>query len=231
MQTFTTFHQSSGLFQETHHADSLFDMWGWSQEVEWQPIWHGTHFGTVSSGTLTLECDSGVFTLNEGMVFCIPRRLRLRGPGTAFGITARSFNGFFQVAGPVEKIGRLRYIDGCTDSLVIAPQVKGEPCLNHLHFPPHTDQTLHTHPSFRAGLVLRGRGACKLAGNEVPLVSGTVFHLPHDVIHGFRTDDETMDVIAFHPDSDHGPMNNDHPMINRTIVNGISANRITEIRT
>jgi hypothetical protein len=40
-----------------------------------------------------------------------------------------------------------------------------------------------------------------------------------------------MDVIAFHPDSDFGPEDENHPMINRTIVNGVSANAIDEIKT
>eukprot|EP00548_Thalassiothrix_antarctica_P011082 CAMPEP_0194153598 /NCGR_PEP_ID=MMETSP0152-20130528/56993_1 /TAXON_ID=1049557 /ORGANISM="Thalassiothrix antarctica, Strain L6-D1" /LENGTH=43 /DNA_ID= /DNA_START= /DNA_END= /DNA_ORIENTATION= len=40
-----------------------------------------------------------------------------------------------------------------------------------------------------------------------------------------------MDVIAAHPDSDYGPTNTDHPMVNRTIVNGISASLIPSIQT
>jgi hypothetical protein len=55
-----------------------------------------------------------------------------------------ALGGPFQVAGPVEEHGRVRYIDGCTDSLLNAPQLRGEPCLNHLHFPRGIDQTLHT---------------------------------------------------------------------------------------
>jgi hypothetical protein len=30
-----------------------------------------------------------------------------------------------------------------------------------------------------------------------------------------------MDVIAYHPDSDFGPENETHPMVNRTLVGGI----------
>ena len=40
-----------------------------------------------------------------------------------------------------------------------------------------------------------------------------------------------MDVIAFHPDSDFGAEDEFHPMINRTIVKGVAANKIDEIRT
>jgi hypothetical protein len=40
-----------------------------------------------------------------------------------------------------------------------------------------------------------------------------------------------MDVIAWHPDSDFGPEDDDHPMVNRTIVDGVSAAKIADIRT
>ena len=40
-----------------------------------------------------------------------------------------------------------------------------------------------------------------------------------------------MDVIAYHPDSDTGPTHDDQPMIKRTIVDGVSAADIDEIRT
>ena len=48
----------------------------------------------------------------------------------------------FQVGGPIEAMGRLRYIDGCTDSLLIPPWRRGEACLNHLHIPPGVEQTM-----------------------------------------------------------------------------------------
>ena len=38
-------------------------------------------------------------------------------------------------------------------------------------------------------------------------------------------------MIAFHPDSDFGPAPEDHPMINRTMVDGVSASRLDDIRT
>jgi len=38
-------------------------------------------------------------------------------------------------------------------------------------------------------------------------------------------------VIAFHPDSDFVPQDEDHSMINRTMVDGVSANKLHKIRT
>jgi hypothetical protein len=38
-------------------------------------------------------------------------------------------------------------------------------------------------------------------------------------------------VIAYHPDSDFGPTHEDHPMINRTMVGGVSASELPHLRT
>lgn len=220
----------SGHLQHIAHEQWPSALWTW-RGAHWQPAGVGTSFGAVASGEVILSCDSGRFTLREGMVFCVPGPLTFEGDGAVFGCTHTEYRGFFQIAGPVEERGRLRYIDGCSDSLLIAPQRRGDPCLNHLHFPPGIDQTAHTHPSFRAGLVLQGQGVCKLEGRNVPLQPGKVFLIPADLNHAFRTDGQSMDVIAFHPDSDFGPDHDEHPMINRTIVNGVSARFTPEIQT
>jgi hypothetical protein len=158
---------------------------------------------------------------------------------------------FFNLGGPIEEKGRLKYIDGCTDSLLIPPIRYGQSCLNHLHFPVRINQTPHTHPSIRMGIVAKGSGECITPFGNFPLETGDVFAIlsspldPTDQLfsagldgklylngtHSFRTFDETMDVIAFHPDSDFGPRDEEHPMINRTIVEGHSAKDIEQIRT
>lgn len=131
------------------------------------------------------------------------------------------YRGMSSVGGPIEALGRLRYIDGCSDTLLVPPMLKGEPCLNHLHFPPNIDQTAHTHPSTRFGVVVSGRGECETPEGVFPLLPGVVFHIPTGGVHKFRTSDPlSMDIIAFHPDSDFGPTNADHPMVNRTLVDG-----------
>lgn len=149
--------------------------------------------------------------------------------------------------GPIEREGRLKYIDGCTDSLLLSPVKLGDPCLNHLHFPAGIDQTQHTHPSHRIGIVADGYGECITPFGNLPLTKGMIFVIKewdgetYDTgldgktypigIHAFKTFDKNMDVIAFHPDSDFGSTDDDHPMINRTIVDGVSANQIDDIRT
>ncbi|VEP16807.1 conserved hypothetical protein [Hyella patelloides LEGE 07179] len=202
----------------------------------------GTSLGFVYSGqaaiTFTLSGREQTFNLDAGMYFSVPNNFYIS-DGCGFITTRLGYQGTFTIGGPIEKQGRLLYIDGCSDSLLIPPVIKGDPCLNYLHFPPHIGQTRHTHPSMRVGIVAKGRGRCVVPSNDdgtgsditIPLIPGNVFIIPTDGHHSFFTDDSEMDVIAYHPDSDTGPTHNDHPMINRTIVDGVSAAHIQEIRT
>jgi hypothetical protein len=165
-------------------------------------------------------------------------------------------NAMFNIGGPIEGKGKYKYIDGCSDSLLISPVKMGDPCLNALYFPKNIDQTEHTHPSMRVGMVTYGSGWCITPWEEIPLYTGQIF-LIHEGseetfgtdkgaigeeveyngitavkgAHCFRTEDSGMCVIAYHPDSDFGPTDDEHPMVNRTIVNGKRVNEQTEIRT
>lgn len=164
------------------------------------------------------------------MYFSVPDGLALEG-GAGVLIQSHHANPLFQIGGPIEDTGRLRYIDGCTDTLLISPPTLGEPCLNLLHIPPNTEQTRHTHPSLRAGIIAEGHGICREPDRDIPLKPGTIFCIPADGPHSFHTLSESLKVIAYHPDSDTGPSHNDHPMINRTMVEGISATKIHTIHT
>ena len=177
----------------------------------------GTHFGFVQSGPATLQCDTGCFILKSGMYFAIPGRLSISG-GAGLLITAHHYNGFFQIGGPIEPIGRLRYIDGCTDSLLISPAILGDPCLNLLHIPANTQQTAHTHPSFRVGMIVSGTGECVTPTARYPLHPGLSFIIPENSEHSFHTTHDNLTVIAYHPDSDYGPTHEFHPMVNKTIL-------------
>lgn len=191
----------------------------------------GTHFGFVHDGIATLACESGEFTLKQGMYFAVPGECHLKGQGRGIIISSGEFNGVFQLGGPIERVGRLKYIDGCTDSLLISPILMGDPCLNLLYFPPGIKQTQHTHPSNRVGIVARGTGKCIIPGGVIPLFPGQVFLIRADGAHSFETSTSDMTVIAYHPDSDFGASHENHPMINRTIVDGISAAHLKEIQT
>jgi hypothetical protein len=176
-----------------------------------------THFGIVHGGPSRLTCQSGTFHLAAGMYFSVPGEMRIES-GTGIVVTKPLYRGFFYLGGPVEETGRLRYIDGCTDSLLIPPIVRGDPCLNLLHLPPGIRQSTHTHPSFRIGLVMRGSGHCLTPEGRTALTPGQVFAIQAHGLHCFHTDENALLVAAYHPDSDFGPTHEDHPMINRTFL-------------
>lgn len=184
-----------------------------------------THFGMVveggrsAAGGAEVTDDHGAARLTAGMHFVIPGPCRVH-PVTSAGlvITCPGYRGLRQFGGPSEGEGRLRYIDGCSDTLLVCPPRRGEPCLNHLHIPPRVRQSEHTHPSERIGVILRGRGVCRTASGVYPLTPGTAWRIPTDLRHAFETEGESLDLLAWHPDSDFGPTDEDHPMLNRTFL-------------
>jgi quercetin dioxygenase-like cupin family protein len=182
-----------------------------------------SHFGYVLDGEVKLELDDGrSYPLYPHSTFCAPGPARIRGAGRVEVLTSFGHQAPLSLGGPVEAWGRLRYIDGCTDTVLVPPTKLGDPCYNALYFPPHTKQTQHTHPSLRAGIVVGGRGICRTPSGDHPLEPGRIFLLPPECWHAFHTDscgeDEqaALTVIAFHPDSDFGPTDENHPMLNRT---------------
>ena len=135
-----------------------------------------------------------------------------------FAVIRHGFRGQGLVGGPIEASGRLCYIDNCSDSLLVYPPRKGDPSLNHLSFPAGVRQSFHIHPSIRLGVVASGSGFACFADREIPLTVGTLFCIEERELHRFRTEDQRLDVIAFHPDGDWGPTDQDHPMLNRTYL-------------
>ena len=81
------------------------------------------------------------------------------------------------------------------------------------------------------GSIASGEGECRTPERTFRLTPGTIFVIPAESEHSFHTVDSELRVIAWHPDSDTGPRHDDHPMVNRTIVDGVSASQIPEIRT
>lgn len=222
LQTACLFDYSSNAFPTKLHA--------WTDELSLQRP-NSTYFGYVYEGPATLDTPVNSYSLISGQYFCQHSYFSLKG-GKGIVVERLAFKGMNMIGGPVESKGRLKYIDGCTDSLLIPPVKLGDPCLNALFFPPNIDQTSHTHPSMRVGMVVAGAGRCVTPEKTYDLIPGMVFIIHEDGVHKFQTKDNTeLVVIAYHPDSDVGPKDEDHPMINRTIVNGVSANLIEEIRT
>jgi hypothetical protein len=183
-----------------------------------------TYYGYVVRGQARLETASFDATTREGAYFCAPGPARLVAEGLVVVIERLGYRGLPQL-GSIEVGGRLAYIDGCSDTILVSPARQGDPVLNFLHFPPGIEQSVHSHPSIRLGVVARGHGEAYGPGPgsepwREPLTPGSVFLLPSHELHAFRTTHGRtfMDVIAYHPDSDWGPTDAVHPMLNRTYL-------------
>ena len=192
------------------------------------------HFGFVYSGTPTLYRCTGEqdYKLYPGMYFSLPGGGWIGSDNSSgFVITCPNHSSMFHIGGAIESIGRFAYIDGGTDSLLIPPIISGDPCLNALYFPPAVKQTAHTHPSYRIVMIVEGSGECETSAGIIPLHPETILFIPANSVHGFRTANEPLTAVCFHPDSDTGFTQIDHPMLKRTIVEGISASQLPEIQT
>jgi AraC-like ligand binding domain len=184
-----------------------------------------TSYGFVVSGRARIRSRHFELRGEAGTFFCIPDEFDLDANGVVVVIERYGFRGLLS-AGRIEDAGRLSYIDGCSDSILVSPPRRGDPVFNHLHFPRGVEQTQHTHPSIRLGIVARGHGVAFGLGHagvadwEHPLLEGSIFLLHSHELHSFRTTESNkeMDVIAFHPDSDWGPTDAVHPMLNRTYM-------------
>jgi hypothetical protein len=162
----------------------------------------------------------------------------LPGKGTVGGdsssgivITHLNYQGMFNLGGPIESKGRFAYIDGGTSSLLIPPIMLGDPCLNAMYFPPQTHQTSHTHPSDRIGMVVSGMGELETPQTRIIVKSSTIFQIPANQLHQFRTGEHQLTLVVFHPDSDTGCTHQNHPMLQQTVVNGVSAAELPQIQT
>ena len=178
---------------------------------------YGYSFGKSSVGNIDKW-----YEIDAGQYFSIP----VQGDEFTVGaddklllIDRKGYQGQF-IIGSIENRGRLCYIDGCSDSMLVYPPRFGDPTLNSLHFPSGIQQTFHTHPSIRIGCIAKGSGsACSIAAdNEIK--EGDFWLIEEQELHRFRTDlsKSEMIVIAFHPDSEWGPTDYNHTMLNRTYI-------------
>jgi hypothetical protein len=243
---FTVLENKTGLLYDYSKNQHPTLVWGFNQSSD-QTYIHHSPANDVSTlfvyfylpGYLNRD---GVNYFMQGDTYCSIKRDELdyiQG-GRGFIIERIGYEGMFMVGGPVEPDGRLMYIDGCKDSLLIPPVKLGDPCFNALFFPSGIDQTSHTHPSMRVGMVIRGCGVCWYVNEKesltypesIELKPGMLFIIHEEGLHKFQTvGTDGMVVVAWHPDSDFGPQDENHPMINRTIVQGVSARDIPEIQT
>lgn len=183
---------------------------------------------SIIAGSGSTDDSKVLRQAGQGQYFCHatgsePATLLLDDDSDAqvFAVIRHGFRGQGLVGGPIEDSGRLCYIDNCSDSLLVYPPRKGDPSLNHLSFPAGVRQSFHIHPSIRLGVVASGSGYACFADREIALTAGTLFCIEERELHRFRTEDQRLDVIAFHPDGDWGPTDQDHPMLNRTYLSAV----------
>lgn len=116
-------------------------------------------------------------------------------------------------------MGNLSYMDGGTNTTAINPGRLGDPVINYVHFPAGMQQTLHTHPSHRVGMVLKGHGKIELDNGDFELNQGDVFFMQRNVLHNFMCPySEDVILFVFAPDSGTGPTDEVNPLKIRTYV-------------
>ena len=191
------------------------------QDKAWKNEDKSSHcFGFLLKGKIFIRRPDGTEQpVFEKQYFSVPGEFSLEGKGEAVIFQRLGYRGFFSIGGPIESAGRLCYIDHSRTSLLVSPPRNGDPCLNLLTFPPHIEQTPHIHPSLRLGLVVAGSGECLVNQKErIPLEPGMAFAIEEGTVHCFHSGKEGLSVIAFHPDSEGGPTDFSHPMLNRTYI-------------
>lgn len=195
------------------------------KDIKEQGLPHATTYGYVLSGSAKVTANSQNWFLQEGNYFAFHGSYDIDNSKdlNLWTVTKLGYR-CMPMVGQVESNGRLSYIDGCSDSVLVSMPRYGDPVLNYLHFPTGIYQTQHTHPSIRMGVVISGEGEAfqeksnNSDGWVKPLKKGCMFMLTEQELHSFRTTDSHMDIVAFHPDSDTGPTDENHSMINRTYI-------------
>lgn len=191
-----------------------------------------THFGFVYRGHPTLFRANDEYRLHPGMYFALPGSGLIEGlDSSGIIISCPQHQGMFTIGGAIETQGRFAYIDGGTNSLLIPPVMLGDPCLNALYFPSGIDQTFHTHPSYRIGIVVTGKCEIETQAAVRTLHRGDIFAIEANYLHKFRTHTNSLTMVIFHPDSDTGFTHHNNPMLEKTIVNGVKASNIPQIQT
>ena len=225
-------------FAGTLHDDADISVIGIRGYAE-VPMYQGAYFVYVHRGVCLARGD---VALTAGMYGCVNwGNLVIMSGSEVLVVFHKHHQAMHTFGGPVEERGRLTYIDGCTDSLLVPPVRKGDPCLNLMYFPKNISQRSHTHPSIRVGVVAEGYGECITPFGNSELRTGDVFLIYpengetamgldgqyHRVgTHAFRTGNNTMRIVAFHPDSVAGPTDESHQMLNATVVDGTPANEL-----
>ena len=89
----------------------------------------GCYVFAQKDAVLSYKNDSLKVQLQSGQFASITGAFTLTG-GTGIIMKMQEYRPLFMMGGPIEERGRLKYIDGCTDSLLLSPTKCGNPCFN-----------------------------------------------------------------------------------------------------
>lgn len=169
-----------------------------------------THYGLAFRSCSVLS-NAGQAFLPPGGWFAQNGNINING-GSGLVVTMPRRWGLNSYGGPVEDVGRLRYIDGSSRSFLSPPAKAGEPCLELIHCPPETQQEFHAFNCLRVGVVFRGSGRLLIGGDgefggeQHALTPGLVFVIPPTLETALHTDGERLDVVVWSPETDEGPL-------------------------
>ena len=79
-------------------------------------------------------------------------------------------------------------------------------------------QTLHTHPSHRIGVIIKGKGKVELDNELYEVLEGETFFMRRNELHNFITEDSEVILYVFAPDSGTGPTDEINPLKIRTYI-------------
>ena len=184
-----------------------------SSEQQFDPI--GTDYVLLQNGNFS---QSNISFSNTNFAAAVNSPYTVSGNGIVISyLGLKLLESRFFVQDKLD-IGNLTYIDGGSNTTAINPGRLGDPVVNYVHFPKNMYQTLHTHPSHRIGLILRGNGVVELDDGEYKVKEGEAFFMRRNELHNFITTDEEVILFVFAPDSGTGPTDEINPLKIRTYI-------------
>lgn len=175
----------------------------------------GTDYVLLKNGNFHQQQTS--FNNTNG-AFCVNSPYTVSGEGMVISFPGlRLLESRYYVQNELD-IGNLTYIDGGTNTTAIGPSRLGDPVVNYVHFPANMYQTLHTHPSHRIGLIIKGQGKVELDNELYDIVEGETFFMRRNELHNFITTDSEVILYVFAPDSGTGPTDEINPLKIRTYI-------------
>jgi hypothetical protein len=166
-----------------------------------------TTYGYVLEGEANFE---GEESITAGKYFCrwTKEQTRINYTGKLVLFIRVGFKGQNLIGGPVEESGRLSYIDGSSDTILVYPPRIGDPIFSVVYFPKNTEQTFQMHSSVRMGAIISGGGyICfdEAEENNVSLTLGDMICFEQNERHRIKTTGNILQMIVYNPQGNWGP--------------------------